>query len=116
METKILKQDNIAVFRRVCRSLRWFADAIMGKGNRLSQQSREVFGDRRETVLINALTLRTSEMRRQDYARTCVCRVANRRNRGADPLVIGHLSVFDWNVEVDSDKDAFAFEVEVADG
>src|SRR5689334_20507861 len=69
--------------------------------------------NRRKTVLLDSLAFRPSQMRRQDYPCTIVCCIANRRNGGANASVIVDAAVFDRNVEVDSDKDAFAGGIEV---
>src|SRR6266566_8446165 len=72
--------------------------------------------DRTQAVLFHPLTLRPSQMRRQNHPRAMFGGVLDCRNRGADAGVVFDLTVFDGNVEVNADKDALALEINILDG
>src|ERR1044072_5023444 len=103
METRILEQQHIAILKLTNFRLRRFANTIVSKRNRL-QQRRNMLSDRTQTVLINTLTFRSSQVRRKNHARALIDRVLNRRKRSCDARIVVTLAVFDRHVEVDAHK------------
>ena len=71
--------------------------------------------DRPKTVLIDALTFRPAEVRRQNYPPAMFRRVRNRGNGRANACVVFNCPVFDGNIEIDANEDPSTFEVEISD-
>jgi predicted GNAT superfamily acetyltransferase len=70
---------------------------------------------RAKTVFVDTLALGPSEVRGEDHARSLLDRVLNRRQRGGYARVVINLAIFDGNVEVDADEDAFATKIKIFD-
>ena len=73
-----------------------------------------MISDWSQTVFVDPLTLRPSEMRRENHSRTMFSRVVDRGNGRANTRIVIDLAVFDGNVEINADEDAFACQLEVA--
>src|SRR2546423_10002587 len=69
-----------------------------------------------QAVLLRALALRPSQVRREYDARAVLDRVPDGRQRRADARVVLDPPVFHGHVEVHAHEDALALEVEVFDG
>src|ERR1043165_8856750 len=134
VKTKVLEQQDVAVLHLLRHLLNFISDAVMRKFNRRSSHGgpdwaggdnfrrvrREQFAklrvDRGETVLIDAPAFRTSQMRRKDHAGPMFCRVIDGRKRRANARIVVDLAVFNGNVEIDANEDAFAGKIKIADG
>src|ERR1041385_3560184 len=111
VKTKVLEQEDVAVLQLLRHLLNFITDAVVRKFNRRSSHggadwaggdnfrggSREQFAklrvDRRETVLIDALAFRTSQMRRKDHAGPMSCRVIDGRKHRANARIVVDLAV-----------------------
>src|SRR6266496_1918133 len=69
-----------------------------------------------QTIFFSPLPLRPAQVRREDKTRTTFNRIVYGRNRGANASVVFHAAILDGNVEINSNENAFAFEIEVANG
>ena len=74
------------------------------------EQAGEVLGDRRERELRLAV-LRPAEVRDEQQPRAALAQLLDRRQRGADPRVVGHRAVRQRDVEVDADEAALTRDV-----
>src|ERR1044072_2092292 len=83
---------------------------------RRSEQFLKSLADRSEAVLIDALAFRPAQMRRENYARAVRRCVVNGRYRRANARVVIDTTIFDGHIKINSDKAAFAGELEVANG
>ena len=75
-----------------------------------------MFSDGTQAVLFDALAFGATQMRSQNYLRAVLGCVIDCGNRCANAGVIFNLAVFDGNIEIYADEDAFTFEIEVPDG
>ena len=116
VKAKVLKQKHVAVLQLRDLLARLRADAVLRERDRTPKQLRQVLGHGSKAVLLDALALRPSQMRREDDTRAVVNRVLNRRQRGTYARVVLDHAVLHRHVEVNADKDALALEVEVFDG
>jgi hypothetical protein len=73
-------------------------------------------GDRSERVLRVRLSLRLPEVGSAEDARPALEKVADRRERLADPRVVPDASLFERDVEIHPQKDAFAFDRQIPNG
>jgi len=71
--------------------------------------------NRSEAVLVDTLTFRTSQMRRENHSRSMFSRVFNCGNCRANARVVVDLAVFDRDVEIDANEDAPSFKIEISD-
>jgi hypothetical protein len=71
---------------------------------------------RTEAIFIDALTFGATQVRCENHACPVVRCVIDGRKRGANPGVVINATVFDRNVEINADEDAFTGEVEIANG
>src|SRR5882724_9528660 len=66
-----------------------------------------------KTVLVDALAFRPPEMRGENYARAMFGGVINRREGRAHACVVFNFSIFDWDVEINANENAFAGKIEI---
>ena len=92
VEPQVFEEDHAARMRGDGgRGVR--ADAVGGKRDGPAEQPGQVVGDRLQAVLGIGLALRTSEVRREDDRGALFERVADGRQRRADPRVVGDRAV-----------------------
>ena len=75
-----------------------------------------MFGDETEAVLFDALAFGATQMRSQNHPPALLSCVIDCGYRCANAGVIFNLAVYDGNIEIYADEDAFTFEIEVPDG
>jgi hypothetical protein len=74
-----------------------------------------MFRHRTKTVFLDTLSLGPSKVRSENYACLLLGRVLNRRQRSPYARVVVNLAIFNGNVEVDANEDAFATKIEIFD-
>ena len=72
--------------------------------------------NRTEAVLFDSLSFWPAQVRRENHARAMFGRVIDRRQRRANARIVVNSAVFDGNVEIDSNEDAFAGKFQIPDG
>jgi hypothetical protein len=113
-EARVLEQDDVRVrvVRRVDRliGVRAFDEDDLLARQQLVEAARHgverVFGLR--------LSLRPAEVRQQDHARAAIEQRANRRQRGANPRVVGNRAAVEGDVEVHAHQRALSAHFVVA--
>src|SRR5574341_43809 len=116
MKTKILKQHHFAVLQGGDRGTRGFADAVFRKCDWSAQQLRQMHGNGPQTVLVNTLPFGPAQMRRENDPRAALSSKIYCRDGRAYARVVLEFALFNRDVEVNSDKNACAGELEIADG
>jgi hypothetical protein len=71
--------------------------------------------NRLQTVLIDALTFRPAQVRRENHTRALLDCILDRRQRRTYPRIVINLPILDRNVEIDPDKNALAVKLEIFD-
>src|SRR5262249_44274987 len=101
------------VRRKGChRTLRWFADAVLGKGQGLVQQLGQLVGDRSQAKAPIALAARAPEVGDDDDARATLGEVAQRRQQPLHAGGVAALAVLDRHVEGGPQQHALAEDIE----
>src|SRR5690606_31849378 len=87
---------------------------FLAQRHRLSEQLRELRGDRRQRELLVVLPLlRTPEVREDEHLRVLVERVTDRRQRCADARVTRDDTILNRDVQVFPDQDPLSSQVRV---
>ncbi len=117
MKAQVFEQYDITAFRRADDLLRFRADAVIGEGDIPPAQCRRKRpGQGCQRHVGNRLTLRASEMRRDDHDRALVGKFRDGRRQARNPRGIGYRAVTHGHVQVGAQKYAFAGYVYVVEG
>ena len=116
VEPEVLEEDRLARTHPLDGVLCPDAERIAGHRDIAAEQLAEALADRPEPEAVLDLAVGPAEMAREHDPRPVVEERDDRRQGGPDPGVVGDLAVRERDVEVDSDEDALARGVEVADG
>src|ERR1700752_182533 len=111
MESEILKQQDLTALERVDLGFFGVTKGIGRECNRFTQQRRQVFGHRFQTVFLDALSFWSSEMRSEDNACTMFKGELNCRQCSTDSSVVIDPAVLYRYVEVNANKDALVVQV-----
>ena len=68
-----------------------------------------MFSDRLQAVFFDMFTLRPAKVRSEDYPRALFGRIFDCRKSRTNARIVVNLPVFDGNVEIDANENAFAF-------
>src|SRR6266849_6396298 len=114
MKSQIFQQQHFAGLG--CHSFDLGADAIRRHLAWTAQELLETPRYRFETHFRIRLPLRSTEMRRQDHCRSLVECVLDRGERCLNALIAGDFLATGSKgyVEIDTDENAFAFQIEIA--
>ena len=117
MKPKVLEEDDARFrpLRLVDGAAHVLADAVVDERHRTIQQATQPIGDRPETHLRVAFALGPSQMTREHDRRAVVQRVADCRQRRADPCIVADSLVLDRDVEVDADERTRSRQLEISD-
>ena len=122
VEAHVLQQDDAAVGQAAGQRLRGLADQVTGQRDLGAEQLGKPLGDGREGVLRVRLALGAAEVRGDDDLRARVGELLDRRQRGADPAVVGDAVPVERDVQVAAHQHVAALNalaqqvVEVLDG
>ena len=116
VESEVLEQNEFAGPQTLDRVDRTDPKCVAGDGDVLADQLGQALGCRSQTQPIVDLAVGSSEMACQDDLRAVRQEMSNRRKRGPDPGVVRDLPVLERYVEIDAQEDAFACDIDVADG
>ena len=116
MEADVFEDEHFPVAQGFALAFGSRADAIQGEGHGLAEKFFQFFRGGPEGIFWIGTALGPAEMRSEDEAAAFLNGEAERGNRFADACVVGDDAVFQRNVEVHADENAFAAEVEVVDG
>src|SRR5262245_21358022 len=75
-----------------------------------------MIGDWTQAVFLDAFSLRTTKVCCEYHARVVFHCVLDCRQGGTDTCVVVDLAILDRDVEVDTNKDSLAGEIEIGDG
>ena len=116
VEAQVLEEQQLAGSEPPHGVLGSRAERVAGHRDRASEQLGQPLRDRPEPERVLDLAVGAAQVTGEDEARALREQVLDRRQRGADALVVGDLAVLEGDVEIDADEDAFARRVGVADG
>src|SRR5581483_9182497 len=88
MEAHVLEEDGVATLQPADRGADLGSDAVREQRDRPAEELPETRGDRRQ-ALLRVTTLRTAEMRAERESGAALEQRRDRRQRGADPGVVG---------------------------
>jgi len=91
-------------------------EGVAGHRDVAAHEAAQDLADRPQAQAVLDLSVRSTEMARQDDLGALGQEGVDRRDRRTDPRVVGDLAVGERDVEVDTDEDALARGVEVANG
>src|SRR6267143_1693268 len=116
MEADVFEQEDIAVGECFALRLRNGPDTVRGKPNRPADEFLELLGYLHERVFRIWAALGAAQMRSEHQSAALLNREAERGDRFANAGVVGDHAVFERNVEVHADEDAFSAKIEIVDG
>ena len=114
VKAQILEQDQLTGAQLADGVVHARTERIAGHADRASKQLREPVSDGLETQRVVDLALWTTQVARQDHARAALQQVADGGNAGANPRVVGDPPIVERYVEIGSQEDALAADVDVA--
>lgn len=115
VEAQVLEQEQFAGAEALDRVLGADAERVAGDRDVAPDELGQAQADRPQPERVLDLAVRPPEVARQDDPRLRVEERGDRRNRRTDARIVADLAVGDRDVEVDSDEDALAGDVDVAD-
>src|SRR5260370_16616616 len=116
METDIFQNENFTVAQGFALAFGTGADTIQSKRHGIAEELFQLFRGGPYGIFQIRATFGAAEMGREDEAGGFLNGEANCRQGFAGASVVGDDAVFERNVEVHADEDAFAAEVEIVDG
>ena len=116
MEADIFEHEHFAVAERFALALRSRTDAIEGERYRPAEKFFELFRGGLDGIFWIGTTLGAAEMRSEDQAPALLNGEAERGQCLANAGIVGDDAVFQGNVEVHANENAFAPEIQVVDG
>lgn len=117
VESEVLEENDLTVLGVGNLLLDLGADTVVEEDDGLAEQLGELGLDRLQGVLLNSLAVGSAEMRGEDDSLgALVNSVLDGGKSGDNSLVVSDLGAIERDVEVDSDEDSLALEVEVLDG
>ena len=115
MEAEVLEQQCLARSQALDRIFGAHAQGIAGDRDVLAQDLGQTFCHRAQPQSVLHFAVGPAEVASQDDPGALSEQIADGRNRGPDARVVGHLAVFERDVEVDAQEHTLAGGVEVAD-
>ncbi len=116
VKADVFEQQHAAWLEHAYRCFGGRTDAVRGEWAGGSEQLAEALRDGLQRILRVRLAVGPAEVGEHDDAGAVLTQVRERRERGADAGIVGHLAVFHGHVEVDTDERGFAGPIGVADG
>ncbi len=116
MKADIFQNENFTIAQGLALAFSAGADAIERKRYGIAQKFLQFFRGRREGILQIRTAFGAAKMRSENEARTLLNREAQGGKRFANAGIVGDHAVLERHVEVHTDEDALAAEVEVVDG
>ena len=116
VEAQVLEHQDLARAEALDRVLRPDPERVAGDRHVAAQELGQPLPDRPQAQAVLDLAVRTAEVAGQDDRGAALQQGVDGRDGGPDPRVVGDLAVRQRDVEVDADEDAFAGDVDVADG
>src|SRR5882724_2338813 len=116
MEADVFQHEHFPVAQGLALAFGAWTDTIQGEGDRLAEQLFQFFGGGPQRIFWIRAALGPAEMRSKHEPSALFDGQPQRRQSFADACVVGDDAVFQGNVEVHADENAFAAEVEVVDG
>src|SRR6266403_1056501 len=116
MEADVFQHEHLAVAQGLALAFGAWTDTIQSEGDRLAEQLFQFFGGGPEGIFWIRAAFGPAEMRSKHEPGALFNGEPQCRQSFADASVVGDDAVFQGNVEVHADENAFAAEVEVVDG
>ena len=122
VEAEVLQQQRLAAFQLFGHFFGLYANAVGRKANILAatqnivNQNAQPLGDRFEAHLGIGLAFGPSQVGSENQTRAMPQRVFDRRQGFANARVVHDTSIVEWDVEVNTHKDALIVERKIANG
>src|SRR6476646_4292303 len=111
MEAQVLGQEDLTRAEALDGVLRPEPETIPGHRHVAPQELGQALADRSKPQAVLDLAVRASEVAGEDDRRAGPDQRQDRRDRRADPRIVGDLAVRERDVEVDANEDAFPGDV-----
>src|SRR6266481_373239 len=116
MEADVFQHEHFPVAQGLALAFGAWTDTIQSEGDWLAEQLFQFFGGGPEGIFWIRAAFGPAEMRSKHEAGALFNGEPQCRQSFADACVVGDDAVFQGNVEIHADENAFAAEVEVVDG
>src|SRR6267142_4314059 len=116
MEADVFQYEHFPVAQGLALAFGARTDTIQGKGDRLAEQLFQFLGGGPQRIFWIRAAFGPAEMRSKHEPGALFNGESQCRKSFADASVVGDDAVFQGNVEIHADENAFAAEVEVVDG
>ena len=116
VEAEVLEEQQLPVPQPLHGVLGPDPEGVAGHRHVPVEERAEALGDRPQPQAVLDLAVRPAEVAGQDDPGALGEQGPDGRQGRPDALVVGHLAVGEWDVEVDAQEDALARGVDVADG
>jgi hypothetical protein len=116
VEADVFEEADLTVFEGVGGLDHIRADDIGEEGDVLAEELGQTSGDRREGEFGILFAFGAAQVAAEDDARALGEEVFDGGEGFGDAAVVGDLAVFDGDIEIAADEDAFSGGVDVADG
>jgi hypothetical protein len=115
VEAEVLEHQQVARTQLLDGHLDSGSERVAGHPHRAAEELAEAVGDRLQAESVVHLALRPPEMAGEDDGRPTLQQVHDRRQAGANAGVVGDPPVVERDVEVGTQEDALARNVDITD-
>jgi hypothetical protein len=105
VETKVFQENDLTTSSRLAGSFNFGTNTVIKESHRLTKEFLDLSSDGSKRVLFLAFAIGTTKVGHQDYSSSTVFQgILDGRQSLNNTIVVGDLSFFQGNVEVDSNK------------